>query len=101
MPLCVDIFPSGDSLETSADYVRRWTLTNSCGGAVQIIDYGATITSFKVAARDGEIIDVVLGYDDVRYHDNSCQSCVFPRMKSSRKRVQKKIKLKSAPKKQM
>ena len=59
MPISEDNFGS--------DKVKRWTLTNSTGTAVQIIDYGATITSFRVPARDGEIVDIVLGYDDIKY----------------------------------
>ena len=63
MPISEDTFPSGNLLDISS---RRWTLSNSCGASIQIIAYGATITSFKVPARDGEIVDIVLGYDDLR-----------------------------------
>lgn len=62
MPISVDNF--GDS-------VSRWSLTNSCGASVQIIDYGATITSFCVPARDGEIVDIILGYDDIESYKSS------------------------------
>ena len=57
MPISADSFDSDGS-------AKRWTLTNSVGASVQVIDYGATITSFRVPGRDGEILDVVLGYDD-------------------------------------
>ena len=62
MPISEDNFGSDD-----VEPVKRWTLTNSAGAAAQIIDYGATITSFRVPARDGEIVDIVLGYDDIEY----------------------------------
>jgi aldose 1-epimerase len=46
--------------------VRQYTLTNRAGAVVQIIDYGATVTSLRVPDRDGKIQDVVLGYDTVQ-----------------------------------
>ena len=65
MPISEDVF--GDEAgDDSGRRCRRWTLTNSCGGAVQIIDYGAAVTSFRVPARDGQVVDVVLGYDDLK-----------------------------------
>ncbi len=46
--------------------VHQYTLTNSAGMAVQIIDYGATITALRVPDRNGKLDDVVLGYDSVQ-----------------------------------
>jgi aldose 1-epimerase len=46
--------------------VRQYTLTNSAGAVLQIIDYGATVTSLRVPDREGKIQDVVLGYDAVQ-----------------------------------
>jgi aldose 1-epimerase len=46
--------------------VRQYTLTNRAGAVVQIIDYGATVTSLRVPDRNGKIEDVVLGYDSVQ-----------------------------------
>lgn len=43
--------------------VHQYTLTNKAGMVVQIINYGATITSLRVPDRGGKIEDVVLGYD--------------------------------------
>jgi len=51
-----DVFDTTDSGET----VRRFTLDNGNGLSVQLINYGATITSIKI---DGT--DVALGYDDM------------------------------------
>ncbi|MFD3003838.1 aldose epimerase family protein [Pontibacter toksunensis] len=42
-----------------------YTLTNANGMQVQISDYGATITSVLVPDREGEMGDVVLGFDSL------------------------------------
>ncbi|XP_066991294.1 galactose mutarotase [Anabrus simplex] len=47
------------------DIVRRFTMSNHNGMVVQIITYGATITSIQVPDRDGSSADVVLGYDNI------------------------------------
>jgi aldose 1-epimerase len=46
--------------------VHQYTLTNRAGAVVQIIDYGATVTSLRVPDRNGKFEDVVLGYDSVQ-----------------------------------
>jgi aldose 1-epimerase len=46
--------------------VHQYTLTNRNGAVVQIIDYGAAVTSLRVPDRNGKIEDVVLGYDSVQ-----------------------------------
>jgi aldose 1-epimerase len=46
--------------------VHQYTLTNRTGAVLQIIDYGATVTSLRVPDRNGKIQDVVLGYDTVQ-----------------------------------
>jgi aldose 1-epimerase len=46
--------------------VHQYTLTNRAGAVVQIIDYGATVTSLRVPDKNGKIEDVVLGYDSVQ-----------------------------------
>ncbi|HET8656243.1 MAG TPA: aldose epimerase family protein, partial [Longimicrobiaceae bacterium] len=45
--------------------VHRFTLTNANGMQVQLMDYGATITSIRVPDRDGRMADVVLGFDSL------------------------------------
>jgi len=45
--------------------VERFTLKNSQGMTVQIITYGATISSIQVPDSKGNINDVVLGFDDL------------------------------------
>ncbi len=46
--------------------VYQYTLTNSAGAIVKIINYGAAVTSLCVPDRDGKIEDVVLGYDTLQ-----------------------------------
>ncbi len=45
--------------------VQRYTLDNG-RMRVRIIDYGATVTECLVPGPDGELIDVVLGFDDIQ-----------------------------------
>ncbi len=42
--------------------VYQYTLTNTTGGKVKIINFGATVTSLEVPDRNGKIEDVVLSY---------------------------------------
>jgi aldose 1-epimerase len=45
--------------------VEVYTLTNASGMSVRAIDYGGIIVSLEVPDRDGQVADVVLGYDDL------------------------------------
>jgi len=47
--------------------VKRYTLTGSSGQlVVQVINYGATITSIRAPDPDGKLEEVTLGYDDLQ-----------------------------------
>ncbi len=46
--------------------VLQYTLTNRTGVSMQVINYGAIITSLRVPDRTGKIEDVVLGYDSLQ-----------------------------------
>jgi aldose 1-epimerase len=50
--------------------VNAYTLNNSGGMEVTIINYGATITSLKVPNVNGVITDVVLGFDTIEDYIN-------------------------------
>lgn len=53
--------------------VTRWTMENDAGMTVRVLDYGGTIQSIVVPDRDGNPVDVVLGYDDLAgYEAGSC-----------------------------
>ncbi len=49
--------------------VTKYTLINSNGMAVSIIDLGATITSIIVPDKNGLMSDVVAGYDSARSYE--------------------------------
>ena len=40
-------------------------LTNANGMKIKVINYGATLTSLQVPLKSGELLDVVLGFDDL------------------------------------
>ncbi len=52
------VLPSGDS-------VRVFTLTNANGVELRAIDYGGIVVSLRTPDRNGELGDIVLGYDDL------------------------------------
>ncbi|XP_055616929.1 galactose mutarotase [Toxorhynchites rutilus septentrionalis] len=54
-----------DPLTGEVQPVRRFTWSNDSGMTVQVISYGAIITSIKVPGMDGTIADVVLGFDHI------------------------------------
>jgi aldose 1-epimerase len=45
--------------------VEEYTLTNAHGVEVRIITYGGIITSIRVPDRDGEVVNVVLGFTNL------------------------------------
>lgn len=49
--------------------VTKYTLTNTNGMQVEIMNYGGIILSLKVPDRDGEMEDVVLGYDTLAEYE--------------------------------
>ncbi|MCL1142643.1 aldose epimerase family protein [Shewanella gaetbuli] len=56
----------------SGEKITKYTLRNSKGIEVEIINYGGMITSLKVPDREGVFEDVVLGFDDLQgYIDNT------------------------------
>ena len=50
--------PSGESVEA-------WTIRGSRGLVVEILTYGAIVSRLLVPGRDGDLQDVVLGFDDL------------------------------------
>ncbi|CAG9759751.1 unnamed protein product [Ceutorhynchus assimilis] len=50
--------------------VRRFTWRNSSGVSVQVITYGATITSIKMPDKNGTSDDIVMGFDDIKGYLN-------------------------------
>lgn len=54
-----------DPINGDGQSVRRFTFTNENGLSVQVITYGATLTSFRCPDKYGNIEDIVLGFDDL------------------------------------
>ena len=53
--------------------VTAFEMRNGAGICVRVLDYGCAIQSITLPDRDGKIVDVVLGYDDIRsYEEGSC-----------------------------
>lgn len=48
-----------------ASDVNRYTLTNKHRAIIRLISWGASIQSIKIPDRDGKLVDVVLGFDDM------------------------------------
>lgn len=61
--------------------VYQFTLHNNSGMKVQIINFGAIVTSISVHDRNGKVEDVILGYDSVSgyVNDNSYQGAIVGR----------------------
>jgi len=59
------------------DDIRLFTLKNSEGVTVKITNFGAIITSIIVPDRDGNMADIVLGYDDVAQYINAVDKPYF------------------------
>jgi len=47
----------------SGETVEKYTLQNKGGASVEVMTYGGIITALRVPDRDGQLADVVLGYD--------------------------------------
>lgn len=62
--------------------VKKFTLRNEAGQEVDVVTYGATVTAVRTPDREGNVADVVLGFDDVKGIPSSSR-CVFS---SERKR---------------
>ncbi len=45
--------------------VKQYTLTNANGVTVKLISYGATLQAWDVPDKNGNVADVVFGFDDV------------------------------------
>lgn len=49
----------------ASEEVQRFTFRNENGISIQVITYGATITSIRCPDKYGNIADIVLGFDDI------------------------------------
>ncbi|MDR0198972.1 MAG: galactose mutarotase [Streptococcaceae bacterium] len=57
----------------SGEAVSLYTLKNAAGMEVAVTDFGACTQAIRVPSASGELVDVVLGYDDLAgYLHNDC-----------------------------
>lgn len=57
----------------AGEAVTRWTLRNNAGMCVRVLGYACAVQSIVVPDRNGDPIDVALGYDDLAgYEAGSC-----------------------------
>ena len=54
--------------------VKLYTLTNQSGMEVCITNYGGRVVSLMVPDRDGKLVDVVLGFDNIRQYADTLNS---------------------------
>lgn len=57
-------------MTTDGQPVYAYTLTNPSGASMTAITYGGIITQIKVPDKNGNIGDVVLGFDNVQQYEN-------------------------------
>ncbi|XP_076253651.1 galactose mutarotase-like [Rhynchophorus ferrugineus] len=69
--LKIDGFGAYKNQKGETKAVTRFTWTNSNKVSVQIINYGATITSIKVPNKQGKIDDIVTGFDTIQEYLSS------------------------------
>ncbi len=73
-----------DSFGSTGDgqAVERYTLKNSSGSSVSIITYGGIVTQLRVKDRDGNLGDVVLGFDNLGQYEteNPFFGCIAGRV---------------------
>lgn len=62
---------------TDFDCIRLYELRNNSGTEVKITNYGAIVTSIKVADRNGEFADIALGYNGVEDYINAVDRPYF------------------------
>jgi aldose 1-epimerase len=66
--LSISSKPYGKTQE--GELVDLYTLTNQVGMEVAITNYGGTVVSIRVPDRNGELDDVVLGYDKLEDYES-------------------------------
>jgi aldose 1-epimerase len=66
----------------AGDIVERYTLRNSRGMMARIITYGATVAELFTPDRQGNLADVVLGFDDLASYEahNAYFGCMVGRV---------------------
>ncbi len=51
--------------------VNKYVITNKKGASIEVIDYGAMLVSVWMPDKEGKLLDVVLGYDNVASYEEN------------------------------
>lgn len=63
--------PAGFSGKVDGKDVQMYVLTNSNGSEATVINYGAKIVSISIPDKNGKLVDVVLGHNNLNEYLNS------------------------------
>jgi len=58
-------------IEKTGEKATLYTITNNKGSSVSLSSFGATITSIKIPSKNGELVDVTHGYNNVKPYEKS------------------------------
>lgn len=58
-------------MTSKGEQASKYTISNSSGSKIVVSDFGATLVSVIVPDKNGNMLDVVLGYDDVSFYENN------------------------------
>ena len=58
-------------IQKTNEKASLYTITNKNGASVDLSSFGATITKITVPDKDGKLVDVTQGYDNVSPYENS------------------------------
>ncbi len=56
-------------MTSKGEEARLFTIQNDKGMEIKVSDYGATLVEVRVPDKEGRLLDVVLGYDDVQGYE--------------------------------
>ena len=76
LTLCASTMLAGVKTD-DFDRIQLFTLKNKAGTEIKITNYGAILTSIRVADRNGEFADVALGYNGVEGYINAVDKPYF------------------------
>ena len=62
--------PFGE-IQKTGEIAKAFTITNANGASVELSSFGAAITAIKVPDKDGKIVDVTQGYDNVTPYETA------------------------------
>jgi aldose 1-epimerase len=67
----IDLSANGMGACTGTKTAQLWTLTNKNGLVAKLTDFGATLVELHVPDKNGDMEDIVQGFDDVAGYANS------------------------------